>query len=168
MTARLETRLQTIRETLLSRSRLSELIAAWAMPRTGESAEEALVARCAATSAGLKGVDSLMSGRTSTIAFSISYGGRDPETVAKVANTLAGMYVQENTRIREGQATRTAGFLKAQLADAKKELDAHDQRANDFRLGHIGELPQQVQTNLASLERLNTQLRLNGENPDPR
>jgi succinoglycan biosynthesis transport protein ExoP len=31
-------------------------------------------------------------------------------------------------------------------------------------MSHIGELPQQVETNLASLERLNTQLRLNGEN----
>jgi succinoglycan biosynthesis transport protein ExoP len=112
----------------------------------------------------LKGVESLMSGRTSTISFTISYGGRDPETVAKVANALAGMYVQENTRLREGQATRTAEFLKAQLDDVKRELNTHDQRANDFRLSHIGELPQQVEANLASLERLNTQLRLNGEN----
>ena len=74
------------------------------------------------------------------------------------------MYVQENTKIREGQASRTAEFLKAQLADARRELDAHEQRANEFRSSHLGELPQQVQTNLASLERLNMQLRLNGEN----
>ena len=167
VTAELETRLQTIREDVMSRSRLSELIG-----RLGLYSDvrqkvplEALVARMRRDiDLELKGVDSLMSGRTSTIAFTISYGGRDPATVASVANALAGMYVQENTRIREGQATRTADFLKSQLADARKELDAHEQRANDFRLSHIGELPQQVDTNLASLERLNTQLRLNGEN----
>src|SRR5207302_712030 len=55
-------------------------------------------------------------------------------------------------------------FLKTQLADARRELDAQERKANDFRLSHIGELPQQVESNLASLERLNTQLRLNGEN----
>jgi len=167
VTAELETRLQTIREDVMSRARLSELIGRLGLyPEARQKAPlEALVARMRRDiELELKGVDSMMSGRTSTIAFTISYGGRDPETVARVANALAGMYVRENTRIREGQATRTADFLKVQLADAKKGLDAYEQRANDFRLGHIGELPQQVETNLASLERLNTQLRLNGEN----
>src|SRR5580765_5899070 len=110
---------------------------------------EALVARMRRDiELELKGVESLMSGRTSTIAFTISYGGRDPGTVAKVANALATMYVDENTRIREGQATRTAEFLKAQLADAKAELNTYDRRTNDFKVSHIGELPQQVEINL--------------------
>ena len=112
----------------------------------------------------LKSVESAMGGRASTIAFTISYGGAHPYTVARVANELARMYVQENTRIREGQASRTAEFLKAQLADARRELDERQRRASEFSSSHLGELPQQVQTNLASLERLNMQLRLNGEN----
>ena len=167
VTAELETRLQTIREDVMSRSRLSELIGSLELyPEMRQTAPlEVLVGRMRRDiELDLKGVESLMSGRTSTISFAISYSGREPETVAKVANALAEMYVHENTRIREGQATRTAEFLKAQLADVKKTLDAHDQQANDFRLGHIGELPQQVESNLASLERMNTQLRLNGEN----
>ena len=35
--------------------------------------------------------------------------------------------------------------------------------ASDYKLRHAAELPQQVEANLAALERLNTQLRLNGE-----
>jgi polysaccharide chain length determinant protein (PEP-CTERM system associated) len=112
----------------------------------------------------LKSVESALGGRASTIAFTISYGGAHPYTVARVANELARMYVEGNTKIREGQASRTAEFLKAQLADARRELDEHERRASEFRSSHLGELPQQVQTNLASLERLNMQLRLNGEN----
>ena len=167
VTAELDTRLQTIREDVMSRSRLSELITTFDLyPDLRETVPlEGLAARLRRDiDLELKGVESLMSGRTSTISFTISYVGRDPETVARVANALAGMYVQENTKQREGQATKTAQFLKAQLDDVKKELEAHDRRANDFRLSHIGELPQQVDANLASLERLNTQLRLNGEN----
>ena len=78
--------------------------------------------------------------------------------------TLASLYVEENTRIRGRQATRTAEFLRAQLESVKKELDEQERLANDFKLRHIGELPQQMEANLSSLERLNTQLRLNGEN----
>jgi polysaccharide chain length determinant protein (PEP-CTERM system associated) len=84
--------------------------------------------------------------------------------VAQVANVLASLYILENSKMREGQAVRTAEFLKAQLDDVKKELDAQERRTTAFNLSHIGELPQQVAANLASLERLNTQLRLNGEN----
>lgn len=166
VTAELETRLQTIREDVMSRSRLSDLISRLGLyPELRQTVPlEALVARMRRDiELELKGVESMMSGRMSTISFTISYGGRDPETVAKVANALAGMYVQDNTRLREGQAARTTEFLKVQLAQVKKELDAYDRRANDFRKNHVGELPQQVQTNLASLERLNTQLRLNGD-----
>src|SRR6185369_1638428 len=84
VTAELETRLQTIREDVMSRSRLSELIGRLGLYPDLQSKVplEALVARMRRDiGLELKGVDSMMSGRTSTIAFTISYGGRDPETV---------------------------------------------------------------------------------------
>jgi polysaccharide chain length determinant protein (PEP-CTERM system associated) len=110
----------------------------------------------------LKGVDQT-TGRTATIAFTLGYSGRDPDTVAQVANTLVGLYVEENTKSREQQASRTASFLKDQLVDIKRSLDVQEGRANDFKSQHTSELPQQLEVNLAALERLTTQLRLNGE-----
>jgi succinoglycan biosynthesis transport protein ExoP len=103
------------------------------------------------------------SGRTATIAFALRYVGSDPYLVAEVANTLVNSYVDENTRTRERQAVRTAAFLKTQLDEAKRELEAHEERERAFTLRHATELPQQVDVNLAALDRLNTQLRLNGE-----
>src|SRR5204862_7824387 len=44
-----------------------------------------------------------------------------------------------------------------------QEVDAQEHRLIEFNVNHIGELPQQTAANLASLERLNTQLRLNGD-----
>ena len=167
VTAELETRLQTIREAVMSRGRLTELIQRLNLypDERPNVPSEALVARLRREiELDIKGVESQMTGRTSMISFTISYVGRDPDTVARVANTLAQMYVQENTSLRAGQAVKTAAFLKTQLDEARHELDAYDRRQNDFKLSHIGELPQQVDANLASLERLNTQLRLNGEN----
>jgi polysaccharide chain length determinant protein (PEP-CTERM system associated) len=167
VTAEIETRLQTIREAVMSRGRLTDLIQRLNLyPESRRTVPiEALVARMRREiQLEIKGAESQMSGRTSTIAFTISYGGRDPETVARVANELANMYVAENTSLRAGQASQTAQFLKTQLGEVRRELDGYEQRQNQFKLSHIGELPQQVDMNLASLERLNTQLRLNGEN----
>src|SRR5207245_9107281 len=60
----------------------------------------------------LKGVEQQMSGRSATVAFDLSYRGRDPGTVAQITNTLASFYVEENSKIRERQDTQTAQFLK--------------------------------------------------------
>jgi polysaccharide chain length determinant protein (PEP-CTERM system associated) len=167
VSAELETRLQIIREDVMSRARLGALITRLGLYpelRAKGEAFDAIIDQMR------KDVDldlnsaSASGTRAPTIAFAIKYMGRDPQIVAQVANMLASMYVAENTKIREGQAVRTAEFLQTQLAEAKKDLEAQERRASEFNLSHIGELPQQVAANLASLERLNTQLRLNGDN----
>src|SRR6266850_718363 len=166
VSAELETRIQTIREEVMSRARLGDLITRFELypelKRKGLPFDEIIDRMRRDIDLELNSVTP--TGRSPTIAFAIKYNGRDPRKVAQVANVLASLYVLENSKIREGQAVRTAEFLKAQLADVKKDLDAREQRVSEFNLSHIGELPQQVAANLASLERLNTQLRLNGDN----
>jgi polysaccharide chain length determinant protein (PEP-CTERM system associated) len=167
VTAELETRIQTIRQEVMSRARLADLVARFDLypdlRKKGAAFDASIERMRRDVELELTGVSQQMSGRGPTIAFAISYNGRDPEIVARVANVLASIYVEENTKIREGQAVRTAEFLKAQLGDVKKELDAQERRATEFKLDHIGELPEQIAANLASLERLNTDLRLNGD-----
>ena len=166
VTGELETRIQMIREQVMSRARLTGLIDRFDLyPDARKSVPLDMVVERMRRDIRLelKGVEQPLSGRNATIAFTISYLGREPHVVADVANALAGLYVQENTRIREGQAIRTAEFLRSQLEDVKKDLDRHERRASDFRSSHSSELPQQVEANLANLDRLNTQLRLNGE-----
>jgi succinoglycan biosynthesis transport protein ExoP len=167
VTSELETRIQRIRQELTSRTRLGALITEldlYGDLRKNGVPFDAVIERMRRdVDLELQGADQ-MSVRSPTIAFSISYTGSDPETVAKVANVLASYYVDENSRMRTGQAAKTAEILKGQLAAVKTELDAQDQRSSAFKLTHLGELPQQVEANLGSLERLNTQLRLNSEN----
>jgi protein tyrosine kinase modulator len=166
VTAELETRIQTIHQRAMSRERLSHVISKFDLyPELRRAAPmEAIVDRMRRDiiPLQLKGVDQA-SGRAATIAFTLGYRGRDPWTVAQVTNTLVGFYVEENTTDRERQAERTVAFLGSQLADVKRELDAQDRLTNDFTLTHTDELPQQIEANLAALDRLNTQLRLNGE-----
>jgi polysaccharide chain length determinant protein (PEP-CTERM system associated) len=149
----------------MSRERLSDIITTLDLyPELHQGAAmEGLVQRLRHESQlGLKGVAEQGSGRTATIAFTITYTGRDPETVARVANTLASSYAGENSRTRERQATKTTEFLRSQLETAKRELDQQEQKTNGFKLRYSGEL-QQVEVNLTALDRLNTQLRMNQE-----
>jgi polysaccharide chain length determinant protein (PEP-CTERM system associated) len=164
VTAELETRIQTIHRQVMSRARLTDVINRLALyPNLrGVVPMDSLVERLRLEAQlRMQGVEQ-STGRTETIAFTLSYTGRDPQLVAQVANTLASYYVEGNTQSRERQATETAEFLKARLAEVKHELDLEERRANDSKARRTAEL-QQVEASLTALERLNTQLRLNNE-----
>jgi protein tyrosine kinase modulator len=161
----LEARLQTINEEILSRTRLQGLIDRFDLyPDLRKTAAPEFVVAEMRRDIGMepKGVDSA-GGRGTTIAFTLSYRGRDPETAAQVANTMASFYVEEDLKIRERQATGTVQFLKEQLDEAKKRLDAQERRMAEFHDKYMGELPEQTEANLAALERFNVQLRVNAE-----
>src|SRR5207244_10081320 len=69
----------------------------------------------------------------------------------------------ENLRVRSRQATGTAIFLRTQLEETTKQLDVQERQVSDFNRKHMGELPQQMTANLAAIEQLSTQLRLNND-----
>jgi succinoglycan biosynthesis transport protein ExoP len=166
VTSALETRLHTISQEILSRSRLEALINRfdlYADLRRRLPLEEVIRRMRGDIKLELKSVDA-RGGREATVAFTISYQGSAPGTVSLVTNTLASFYVEENLRARERQATSTAEFLKVQLGETKTRLDEQEGRVSEFKRRHLGELPQQMDANLATLERLSTQLRLNADN----
>ncbi len=158
----LETRLRTISEQILSRSRLLEVITQFdlypALRR--QASPEGVVERMRRDIQLLFKEVRESTGRDATIAFSLRYRGRDPETVAKVTNALAALYVKENARLSEQQATGATEFLRVQLEEVKQQLDDQERRISDFKLRHSGELPDNQAANLAALERLNSQVRV--------
>ena len=165
VTSALETRLQTISQEILSRSRLEALISRFGLYpdlRTQVPSEEVIKRMRGDIKLELKGIE-LKGASQATVAFTISYQGSEPGTVSLVTNTLASFYIEENLKARERQATGTAEFLKVQLEETKKRLDIHEQRVSEFKRRHLGELPQQMEANLATLERLHAQLRLNAD-----
>jgi len=165
ITGELESRLYVIKQEILSRDRLTELIDRFNLyptlrSRTGiadvlNQARRDIIVEPAGPEQ--------VSGRTKTVSFTLSYTGDSRETVAEVTNAVAAFYVRQNDRMRSEEAIHTTQFLRAQLADAKTALDRHETATRDYTARYTGELPQQVAVNLATLERLNTQLRLNGE-----
>src|SRR5262249_17060363 len=102
-------------------------------------------------------------GKTKTVSFTLNYTGDSAKTAAEVTNAIAAFYVQQNDQMRSAEAIGTSAFLRQQLTQAKTQLDRQEQAVSSYTSRYTGQLPQQVGVNLATLERMNTQLRLNGE-----
>lgn len=98
-----------------------------------------------------------------TLVFSVAYRATDPLVAAEVTNTLASLFIAENSRLREEQATGTSKFLETQLEDLRRKLVAQEQRITEYKERHLGELPEQREPNLRALERLQSQLQLASE-----
>ena len=91
-------------------------------------------------------------------AFTISYRSESPRKAMEIANTLASNFISENLRIRESQAMGTSSFLADELENVQLRLSAKEDELKQYREKFMGGLPEQLDTNLRILERLQAQL----------
>lgn len=96
--------------------------------------------------------------RRETEAFTISFKGENPEKVMQVTNGLASSFIDENLKVRESQAIGTSQFLDAELQTMRKRLEEVEEAIKNYRKNNMGELPEQLETNLRILERLEENL----------
>ena len=96
--------------------------------------------------------------------FTVSYTAANPVVAARVANTLSSLYIEENGRQREQAAASTSEFLGTQLRDLREKLQTQERQITAYKEKNLGELPEQKDVNLRTLERLQQQLQLAHEN----
>jgi uncharacterized protein involved in exopolysaccharide biosynthesis len=102
----LETRLQTISQEVLSQTRLMALMEQFDLyPELRMRGDDAAAVERLRRDIQVKLTKAEPARRLTTVAFSIAFRSRDPETVALVANTLAAFYVEENAKMLERQAS---------------------------------------------------------------
>ncbi|MCK7510710.1 MAG: hypothetical protein MZV70_46035 [Desulfobacterales bacterium] len=88
----------------------------------------------------------------------IAYQDKDPIIAMLVANELASLFIDENIKMRESKAAGTSEFLEAELESSRKRLETLELELNEYRQKYMGELPEQLNTNLRILDRLNASL----------
>jgi len=93
-----------------------------------------------------------------TIAFSVSYEGKHPETVQKVAGELASLYLQENLKTRERQSAETSKFMEEEMRDVQGKMAALDARIAGYKQKHITSLPELAQLNQQSVDQVDRDL----------
>ncbi len=92
-----------------------------------------------------------------TSAFTISFRGKDPKKVMQVTNALASNFISQNLEIRESQVLGTSSFLADELESVRKRLLAKEEDLKGYRERYMGGLPDQLNANLAMLQRLQSQ-----------
>jgi succinoglycan biosynthesis transport protein ExoP len=91
-------------------------------------------------------------------AFEIFYTTENAALAQQVTSTLTALFINENLRSREEQATNTTQFLRDQVEAKRKKLEEQEQRLREFKMQHMGELPEQQQGNLGILTGYQNQL----------
>jgi len=165
ITSYVEERLQGITQRIMSRTRLLEIMDQFRLYpdlRDRYTTEEILAKmrediRLETISADV--IDK-RTGRPSaaTIAFSLSYQGKDPATTQKVANVLTSLYLEENLKAREQRATNTTEFLENELSDVQGRIHDLEARLSRFKQAHLGELPDHSTLNIQAITRMERDL----------
>jgi succinoglycan biosynthesis transport protein ExoP len=91
-------------------------------------------------------------------AFHINFTTEGALLAQQVTNNLTSLFTNEYLRSQTEQATNTTEFLQRQVAEKGKELEAQETRLKDFKLSHVGELPEQRTGNLGILTGLQGEL----------
>lgn len=91
-------------------------------------------------------------------AFSVSYVGTNPEVTMNVTDTLASLFIDENLKSREQYAEGASDFITTELENAKMELESQEAALRSFKERNMGSLPQQLEANLRTLDRLQSEL----------
>ena len=90
-------------------------------------------------------------------AFAVSFSYDNRLTAQRVVQDLVSRFIDENIRNRSNATFQTTQFMKDQLDDAKKELDAAEDKLAAYRMQNNGKLPDQMDANMRQLAALQSQ-----------
>ena len=160
VTSYAEQRLQTITQRIMSTTKLLEIINKFKLyPELTEKwTTEQLIEKMRKDIIFETITAEVMDNRTgrqinATIAFSLSYQGRDPAMVQKVTNILASLYLEENLKVREQQIKGTNRFIEEEMKSLQALLAGTDAKIAEFKRRNLDTLPELNQFNLQSADR---------------
>jgi polysaccharide biosynthesis transport protein len=165
ITTYVEERLEVIKQQVMSRSKLQEIIDQFGLYSddkeryTSSEIIDEMRKDINLETISANVIDE-RTGRESqaTIAFTLSYEGGNPTTVQKVANKLASLYLEQNIRSRSEQVSNTTTFLEQEMAGLQTKVDDIQAKISAFKSAHYGALPESNSLNLNSMTQLERQL----------
>lgn len=158
VTSRIEDRLQTISQQILSRTRLEQIIQDFNLypeRRQRQELMEDIVSKMR--------TDDITIDVVKGDSFRISFAAGEPRTAMRVTERLASLFIDESLRDREVLAEGTNQFLAAQLDEARRNLVLNEKKLEEYQRQHNGELPTQMAANLQGLHNAEMALQTLGE-----
>jgi polysaccharide chain length determinant protein (PEP-CTERM system associated) len=157
-TDQLDTRLMTLQQQILSRSRLEPIIVRLGLykDKAGKWSMEEMVERLR-KSIDVQLITPEGSARVPS-GFYITASADSARTAQEVCTDILSMFMEENLKLREQRAAGTTDFLAGQLEESKRKLDIHDAQLAEFKGKYLGQLPTDEQPNLEMLTTTRTRL----------
>jgi succinoglycan biosynthesis transport protein ExoP len=90
--------------------------------------------------------------------FNIFYSSHDPKLAQQVTGELTNLFISENLELRQQKSEDTTKFLEQQLETARQNLAEQEEKVRVYKDQHLGELPSQLTSNVQILSGLQSQL----------
>jgi polysaccharide chain length determinant protein (PEP-CTERM system associated) len=152
----LDSRLASMKEQILSRSRIEPIILRFNLGAPGMDMDDKVAQT--RKDIGIAPIHSEIAGAGGLPGFFISFTASDPHTAQLVCREITSLFVSASLQETQESAEGTTAFLKGQLDQAKANLDSQDQKLAEFQKQYMGTLPEQQAPNMEMLNSLNTQL----------
>ena len=91
-------------------------------------------------------------------AFKIYYMGPTPALAQQVNSELTSAFIDQNMKSQQQLSQSTTSFFDTQLADARAKLEEQGAKVRAFKAQHVGELPDQLESNVQILSGVQNQL----------
>ena len=98
-------------------------------------------------------------GEKATFAFQVSFKYYDSDVAFKVANDLVKLFLVENDRASKERVTESAEFFAKEAEKQRIALEKIENEVTSYKQRHSNSLPQNKEMQVASLERLENDLR---------
>src|SRR5271156_3977106 len=159
-TSDINQRLSSMQQQILSRSRLEPIIRQFNLyPQdVNRKSMDELVARLQ-KAIEVTPIAPMSETRTQQLpGFYIAVTLDNARNAQEVCTAVTSLFIEQNLRLRQEHSEVTTKFLGQELESAKASLDEQDAKLAEFKSRHIGELPDDEQTNLNLLTGLTSQL----------
>jgi polysaccharide chain length determinant protein (PEP-CTERM system associated) len=146
----LNQRLASMKEQILSRTRLQHLVDQFSLYRNDimRVPTEELVERLR-KSITVTPMNPMAGTRSLELpGFSVDVTMGEARLAQQICTEISSMFIEQNLHLRQQQAEDTTQFLAKQLEEAKNKVDDQDAKLAAFQRRHIGELPEDEKTNL--------------------
>lgn len=152
----IEGRISAIQQVVLSRTLLSKVAEEFKLfsPDISPEEREEVIAGMRKKIYVTKSKVGHAKGADTIEGFTISFADKDPVTAMKVTERFASHFIEENLRSREQMLEGASDFLEQELHMAEAKLEDQERAISEFKIKYMGELPQQMEANLRSLDRL--------------
>ena len=88
----------------------------------------------------------------------VSFTDADPAVARAVTARLADLFVQENTKTRNTITQSSTEFIQHEMDVLKMQLQAKERALAEFKQSHLGQLPEQMDSNSRAIDRLESEV----------